>query len=79
MSISNYDQVITGFSHALKSLSAVLEKSKAHAEMSKYDFNALLGSRLFPDMFALTRQIQLVTDFAKGAVARLAGVDGEGK
>ena len=31
--------------------------------------------RLFPDMFALARQVQIACDTAKGAVARLAGVE----
>jgi hypothetical protein len=35
----------------------------------------LLGARLYPDMFNLTRQVQLATDFAKAAPARLAGLD----
>ena len=75
MSVSNYDQVVTGFTHALKSLSAVLEKAKTHADANKYEFGVLLSARLFPDMFALARQVQLVTDFAKGAAARLGGID----
>ena len=75
MSVSNYDQVVTGFTHALKSLAAVLEKAKTHADTNKYEFGVLLSTRLFPDMFALARQVQLVTDFAKGAAARLAAID----
>ena len=35
---------------------------------------ALLDARLFPDMYPLTRQVQLVSDHAKGAGARLAGI-----
>jgi hypothetical protein len=35
----------------------------------------LLQARLFPDMFPLLRQVQIATDTAKGAVARLAGVE----
>jgi hypothetical protein len=35
----------------------------------------LLGSRLYPDMYNLTRQVQLATDFAKAAPARLAGLE----
>jgi hypothetical protein len=41
----------------------------------KLDPNALLHARLFPDMFPLTRQVQIGADFAKGAVARLAGAE----
>jgi hypothetical protein len=35
----------------------------------------LLNSRLAPDMFPLTKQVQIACDFAKGAAARLAGLD----
>src|SRR5262249_13795972 len=39
----------------------------------KIDPNVLLNTRLFPDMFPLSRQVQLACDFAKGAAARLSG------
>ena len=32
-----------------------------------------LDARLAPDMFKLTQQVQIATDFAKGASSRLAG------
>jgi len=35
---------------------------------------ALLNARLAPDMYPLTKQVQVATDMAKGTVARLAGV-----
>jgi uncharacterized protein len=75
MSVSIYDQTVTSFSHSLRALSALLEKARAHAETNDYDVANLLSARLFPDMFTLTRQIQLATDFAKGGAARLAGVE----
>ena len=57
----------------LGSLSVILDKAAAHAESRKIDPAVLLAARLYPDMFPLTRQIQLSTDFAKGSVSRLAG------
>jgi hypothetical protein len=75
MSITIYDQVVTSFSHALRALSTLLNKAKSHAEANQYDVNVLATARLYPDMFALVRQVQLATDFAKGAAARLAGVE----
>lgn len=63
------------FGRALRNLSAVLDKAAAHAEAKKIDPSVLLAARLFPDMFALTRQVQLTTDFAKGTSARLAGLE----
>ena len=63
------------FLQGLKGLSGVLTKAAAQAEAKKIDPNAYLQARLYPDMFALTRQVQIACDFAKGAVARLASVE----
>ena len=63
------------FANTLKNLSAILDKAKAHAEAKKIDEQVLTSMRLFPDMFALARQVQIACDSAKGAVARLAGVE----
>jgi uncharacterized protein len=59
----------------LGGLSAVLAKAQAHAVAKNIDPDALLQARLFPDMFTLLRQVQVACDFAKGAAARLAGVE----
>jgi len=70
-----YDHTIPVFVKMLGNLSAILDKAAKHCEAKKIDPNALLGARLFPDMFPLTRQVQVATDQAKGGAARLAGVD----
>lgn len=70
-----YDQTVPAFTRMLNNLSSLLDKAQAHADAAKYDMSALLNARLFPDMFTLTRQVQLATDFAKGCCARLAGQD----
>ena len=63
------------FRQLLNSLAALLEKAEAHAVAGRIEPDALLQARLFPDMFPLVKQVQLATDFAKGASARLAGVE----
>jgi len=63
------------FASMLKNLSAILDKAQAHVEAKKLDPAAFTTYRLFPDMFPLTRQVQVACDAAKGAVARLAGVE----
>jgi hypothetical protein len=60
---------------ALNALSGVLDKGAAFAAAKKIDPSVLLNSRLAPDMFALTRQVQVATDLAKNGAARLAGVE----
>jgi len=63
------------FARLLRNLSAILAKAQAHVEANKLEPAALTAYRLFPDMFPLTRQVQIACDQAKGAVARLAGVE----
>jgi hypothetical protein len=61
------------FVRMLKNLSAMLSKAEAYAKAKSFDAEVLLKDRLAPDMFTLTRQVQIATDHAKGAMARLAG------
>lgn len=75
MSLSMYQASIPVFKQMLGGLSGVLAKAEAHASARKIDPNALLQARLYPDMFALLRQVQVAADFAKSVSARLAGVD----
>ena len=63
------------FEIGLNALIAVLDKAAAHAAAKKIDPSVLLGWRLAPDMFALTRQVQVTADQAKNGSARLAGVE----
>jgi uncharacterized protein len=58
----------------LNALSKFLKKAEGIIEAKKFDKAVVLNTRLFPDMFPLIRQVMLVTDFAKGAGARLSGV-----
>ena len=73
MTISMYDVSVPVFSARLKSLSNVLSLAEQNAADRKIDPQVFLNARLAPDMFALTRQVQIATDHAKGAPSRLAG------
>jgi hypothetical protein len=75
MKISMYQVSTPRFVNILNNLSAILDKAAAQAEAKKIDPLVLTGFRLYPDMFPLTRQVQIACDAAKGAVARLAGVE----
>lgn len=75
MTISMYQASVPVFIRMLNNLIEILEKAAAHAEARKIDPAVLLASRLYPDMFALTRQVQIVSDTAKGGAARLAGME----
>jgi uncharacterized protein len=60
--------------HNLTALSKFLKKAEVELDARKLDKAVVLSQRIYPDMFPLLRQVQLVTDFAKGCGARLAGV-----
>ena len=75
MPISMYQASAPRFANTLRNLAGILDKAKAHAEAKKIDEQVLTSSRLYPDMFALARQVQVACDTAKGAVARLAGIE----
>ena len=73
MPLSMYRASVPVFKQMLRNLDAILDKAAAHATARKIDPNALLQARLSPDMFHLTRQVQIASDQAKGIAARLAG------
>ena len=72
MKISMHAMSVEVFTHALGNLSALLEKGLIHARQRKFEPAVLLNARLAPDMFPLTRQVQIACDVAKNSVARLA-------
>jgi uncharacterized protein len=63
------------FVNILKNLSAILDKAQAHAEAKKIDPTVFTSFRFYPDMLPMSRQVQIATDTAKAAMARLAGVE----
>ena len=75
MKISVHALSVDIFTHALGSLSAILEKGLAHATARKFDSTVLVNSRLAPDMFPLSRQVQIACDLAKNSAARLAAME----
>jgi hypothetical protein len=68
-----HDIAITQFTKMLQNLGAILERARAHADAKKFDVEVLLGSRLAPDQFNFTRQVQIACDTAKLGVSRLTG------
>ena len=54
---------------------ALLQKGLEHALASGVTEAAFLDLRLAPDMFPLVKQVQMVTDNAKGSTFRLAGLE----
>jgi len=75
MQISMYRASVPVFARPPGNRVATLKKAEAKAAERKIDPAVLLNYRLAPDMFALTRQVQIATDMAKGCASRLAGVE----
>ncbi|QPK63934.1 DUF1993 domain-containing protein [Methylomonas sp. LL1] len=75
MSISMYASSVPPMIRSLTHLRNILEKAAAHAEARKIDPSVLVLARLYPDMYPLSRQVQIATDVAKGAASRLAGLE----
>jgi len=75
MTLSLYDASVPVFEQMLGGLDAVLGKAQASAVARKLEPAALIQARLYPDMFPLSKQVQIACDFARGVSARLAGAD----
>ena len=75
MSLSMHQLSVVAFTRTLSNLKNVLAKAKEHALERKIEESVYTGARLAPDMFPLSRQVQIATDIAKGAAARLSGVE----
>lgn len=75
MSLSLYAVTVKPMRLTLKNLSAVIAKAEAHCEARKIDPAVFVNGRLYPDMLPFKAQVQIASDTAKGAGARLAGVE----
>ena len=75
MSSLMYEASVSVFDRMLSSLDKIIDKGVAHTVANDIAPETLLEARLFPDMYPFTTQVQIAADFAKGASARLAGVE----
>lgn len=75
MPLSMYQASVPVFTRMFANLSAILTKAEAHAKTKKIEPAVFINARLAPDMYPLSRQIQIASDSAKGCAARLAGVE----
>jgi uncharacterized protein len=75
MKISMHTMVVDQCALMLANISKCLDKGAAYAEAKKFDSTVLVDARIAPDMFPLSRQVQIACDMVKNGVARLAGQD----
>ena len=75
MAVSMYQAAVPTMIRGLENLAAVLQKASEQIEAKKYPAEAYINARLYPDMFPLSKQVQIASDSAKGGCARLAQVE----
>jgi len=71
ISFTIYDASAPVFTNALTNMQAWLDKALAEGRNEA----ALMEARLAPDMLPFPNQFQIASDTAKGAIARLTGVE----
>ena len=75
MAIGMYSASVPVYQRQLGAISNVLDKASAWATAKKVDEAVLGATRLTPDMFPLTRQVQIACRFAEESTSRLAGTE----
>ena len=75
MAMSMYQASIPQFVKMLTNLSNILKKGEAFAKEKNIDGAVLVNDRLAPDMFPLSKQVQIACDQVKNGMARLASVE----
>lgn len=75
MTVSLYDVSVPAVINTLESVSALIDKAAAHCAAEKIDPSVLVNYRLAADMLPFSRQIQIMTDGAKGMGGRLTGTE----
>ncbi len=75
MSLSVYEIAVPVFTQQMTALTTVLDLAEADCAERKIDEGAVLGMRLYPDMFTMAQQVRQATGHVKGALARLAGAE----
>lgn len=60
---------------ALNNCLHIIKTGRRFSKARNIEQSILLNARLSPDMYPLSRQVQIATDMSKGAGARLAGLE----
>jgi uncharacterized protein len=60
---------------SMRSMIAILNKAQQWTAQEHVSEESLLSAKLAPDMFPFVKQIQMISDNAKGIASRLSGVE----
>jgi len=74
MKISMYDATIPVWKRFLCNLSVLLDKAAAYCDTKNIEHMAMLNARLYPDMFALTKQVQIASDIGYFFIPIICGI-----
>ncbi len=75
MTFSIYSALIPTAKHMLENQSKILTQAAAFAEADQIDPATLINARLAPEMFHLSRQVQIACDTVKKGAARLTSLE----
>lgn len=75
MSLSHSAVANAVLAQTYAALQGILEKGAAYAKAKAIDEAVLLNWRLAPDMFPMSRQVQIACDIPARGLARLAGAE----
>jgi uncharacterized protein len=75
MALSFYDISVPQLDRALAQLQLCLEKASTYFTEKKIDEATIVKWRLYPDMLAFDRQVQIACDFSKLFGARISGIE----
>lgn len=70
-----YFDVFGQMKKQLRQMTTWFDLAEAHAKTKGFDPSVLIGARLAPDQFPLSRQVQIACDTAKLGASRLTGKD----
>ena len=77
MSISLSQASIDVIVQTISGLMGTIDKAIAHGAAAKYDQQAYLTARFFPDMYPFDKQVRMVARWAESIPAMLAGVSAD--
>ncbi len=75
MTTNLFEPTVGVFGRGLNGLETLKDKAVSFAASNNLEEMDVLNWRLYPDMFPLYQQFQIVCDFAQQAPARILGVD----
>lgn len=70
-----YNATVPEFIRSLEAMKGILAKAQKYAVDKKIEERVILESCLALDQFPFKKQVQIVSDYAKGTCAKLAGIE----